>query len=619
MSIAVQIAIVLGFMAVAASFSRHKWLAKRHGAEIKKLADELLPDPYDPVALDLRMRVSTQDCCEEVPELEVQIGQMSSNTRDAGDQLRAGLITAGIEAAVIRTADVLHELSTVDGAYYEAMQRLSGTQLRTFGDLSQQIQGYEHSLWTGLSDAGLNKLKGHLAEVVVANHLVHAGLNVGWPESSNQTGWDLILHGHEVNVKLVADAHQLAGHFARFPDIPVVIPSDAVHVPASAFHLDAHASANDLLHYLSSGKDHLVIVDHSLTGAAVTEHAANATHAALGSPDIVDLHFPWITAVFSGWREFNLLDKGHTDLVTAVGNAGFDIGGVAIGGTAGGKIGAAIGTFIAPGVGTAIGGVLGGIFGAIGGRLLSENLKERPLRASLEEYEKARAGFGETAKRLNNEMQSTFDAEKARYQSDLTKLVNQHNSAIGQVVLDLQRWLHTCECPDDSVIIGLLAAGRNEIIQHQKEIAAQLTRTSILRRIFWPDRRILVFWKAISLCRERLKKLMSLTDLLRAKRQVFRSDIVSLFASFGVWRDQYLLSVKEHHTERIRRESELRQLIDEGRARISEARFKALDALSQLVTRLVEDMTRRLEPLQVDLAKRMEAVKIEGRKLGKEF
>lgn len=116
----------------------------------------------------------------------------------------------------------------------------------------------------------------------------------------------------------------------------------------------------------------------------------DAVESSFNVADFTDLdvsgHIPVITIAISSYREFNLLIDDKTDTLTSLKNIGLDAAGAGGGGLVGAKAGAMIGSIFGP-VGTVIGGIGGSIFGAMGGRAITNNIKQRPLRKAIEDYQ----------------------------------------------------------------------------------------------------------------------------------------------------------------------------------------------------------------------------------------
>lgn len=65
-------------------------------------------------------------------------------------------------------------------------------------------------------------LRGYVAERLVLDWLVAEGHDVALAETSSTPGFDLIVDGNPVQVKCGTELSNLAEHFARYPDIPVI-------------------------------------------------------------------------------------------------------------------------------------------------------------------------------------------------------------------------------------------------------------------------------------------------------------------------------------------------------------------------------------------------------------
>lgn len=109
-----------------------------------------------------------------------------------------------------------------------------------------------------------------------------------------------------------------------------------------------------------------------------------------GLTDLTDFdpsgHIPVITIAVSSFRELNLLLDDKTDAMTSLKNIGLDAAGAGGGGLVGAKAGAIAGSFFGP-LGTVVGGIIGGIGGAMGGRAISNEIKQKPLKNAIEEYQ----------------------------------------------------------------------------------------------------------------------------------------------------------------------------------------------------------------------------------------
>ena len=284
----------------------------------------------------------------------------------------AGLSAAAALDGMGPAADMWMRWEAVDDSVFQAVSHMTHTAVDSFGDLMKAVDIKGYALQT---DGFINKLVGHIGEWRVQEHFMSAGAGVSMPFASNEPGLDMWLDGHAVNVKNVADVTTAAReHFMLHPDIPIVVPADAAHIPEDALHFDPADGVDlDALGH----SDHLVIVDHALSHAETVEHAHGAVDTLVDSGP--HLNIPWVTLAVSSFREGRLLMEGSTEVGRAAKNIAVDTAAVGGGGFLGAKAGAAIGTAIAPGVGTLIGTAIGGIVGAFAGRSAANAIKRAPM------------------------------------------------------------------------------------------------------------------------------------------------------------------------------------------------------------------------------------------------
>jgi hypothetical protein len=76
-------------------------------------------------------------------------------------------------------------------------------------------------LAAGMSEGAAVRLKGYVAEQVVAAKLQAAGHVVSMPDSASEPGWDLLVDGQRVQVKFHSDIEGIREHFAVY-DYPVI-------------------------------------------------------------------------------------------------------------------------------------------------------------------------------------------------------------------------------------------------------------------------------------------------------------------------------------------------------------------------------------------------------------
>lgn len=327
--------------------------------------------------------------------------------------------------AAIPAVDMLLRWHSVDAHVFQAASHLAHQQVDGFSDLLRLVDAKEYAIST---EGFYRKLLGHVGEWHAHEHLADAGLAPAMHVTSNFPGSDMLVNGHELNVKLVTDAgHAASEHFAQYPDIGVLVPHDAMNIPVDALHFDpTHGLDPSML-----GHDHVVLVDHALSHADV----AHQTHHAL---DVLKdpgphLHFPWVTMAVSGVREARLLIKGHTDLVRAAKNVAVDTAVVGSGGLVGMKTGAAIGMVAGP-IGSIVGGIVGGVGGGLLGRHYANKVKRAPLLEAKGAYDSTLSRYEQEEHDVTVRAQGAWDQaqtwERAAFGSAIARSKEAYDHAV---------------------------------------------------------------------------------------------------------------------------------------------------------------------------------------------
>ena len=258
----------------------------------------------------------------------------------------------------VTTADAIYELSRIDPEVLDAIDQAHGSQ--AFGSYNDLVNHIEDVASRG--DAAVSGLvsqyKGYLGENLVAQHLRGGGHHVEMASTPNQEGWDAIVDGEKVQIKVGLDPDGVSDHLERYPGIPVVTVSE---------HAEQFAD------------EPMVTAVTELSGESIHE-ATESTIAGVDGLDDVAFDFPIVTAVLSGTRNLRLVAEGHSDLGTALEYTAADTIGVGAGGAAGAKAGALVGGAVLGPVGSAAGAILGGIGGAIFGRVGAQKYKQKALR-----------------------------------------------------------------------------------------------------------------------------------------------------------------------------------------------------------------------------------------------
>lgn len=589
----------------------------RHGRGIWTGSLEYLPVPYNPHEILLEARTVYSPSRNQNKSRP----QRPSKRREANDKMinlyeNKYAFFVGAEAAIIYGYDLFEDFAAVDSYVYEGIERLSGEQFDSFADLSRQIGEYSHDFWSGLSEQGISKIAGHIGEVYAADHLDQLGSTVEWPDASNQTGWDLLVDGHELNVKLVSDFSSLSEHFAKYPDIPVIIPGDAANIPDNVVHLDPTAGMDELMAALSSGQEHLVIVDDLLSNDAILDQTEQATDALLGTTELVGGHIPVMTVLFSGWREFNLLMNDKTDMLTSAANLGLDVAGTGGGGLVGAKAGAAIGTMIFPGIGTGVGALLGGIGGAVGGRFLTNKIKRAPFERALNNYNI-----------FEEQMQERLQAETMVYIDTVEELRNDHQQTLNERKLAEQTEVHQQiselrQLMNDELYISFndanqaIEAAKAELDRLSGQLQHKIGQASWLRRTLFPDADQLTMEEAVL----RLKKAkQSITEYqinIGHVSYIKRSDFYLLLGGYGLLYVQVSEDIKAaRHCIDIG-ESALRTKVTAAQQSLIQLRVQTMRQFAETMRELKEKVQERINPHLEQMKGMAEQVRNEAQKLG---
>ena len=127
---------------------------------------------------------------------------------------------------------------------------------------------------------------------------------------------------------------------------------------------------------------------HDVGNEMLSSAAANVDVSDLTNVTDVDItgHVPVITIALSSFREFQLLSDDKTNYISSLKNIALDAVGTGGGAVVGAKGGAIVGSLFGP-IGAVVGGIIGGIGGAIGGRAITNNIKTKPLKNAIAEYE----------------------------------------------------------------------------------------------------------------------------------------------------------------------------------------------------------------------------------------
>ena len=517
----------------------------------------------------------------------------------------------------------LKNLLEIDEHVYTAMGQLAGEQLDSIGDLRNYLSSWDSAeIGEALPEEALNKLMGHLAEPIVGQHLEELGIQVEIPDLSNQLGYDLILNGeHAVNIKAVKDFNSLSEHFAKYPDIPVIVPGDMAGIPENVIHLDAAGSLEQLNEAIELEEENIILVDNALSHADMLEHAEGVSDALLGNVDVGGI--PFITATLSGIREIKLLKNHDTKVYNAVKNFGLDVAGSGGGGVAGAAIGATIGSAIFPVIGTTIGVFFGGILGAIVVRKASNAIKEKPFRDALEAYEeiqnkaqeKATVAQAEAEKQYDRTVESEEKALAQTVESRKHKLQQQQNALIQE-----RKNEYTLE---PAQAREFLEAALNDLSVHIASVQAQLNNIPSWKKILWPDESTVLLQQSI-LHLEKLSRLLKQqaeSILQNAQSQKLVGDRATSFLQLLLAVDGATPNIRElihaHEERRQEREAQWRADIEQIRIEVADRRYQCFQKLAETVEELQKKMEATMKPFVEKVKNASQTVQTEATRLGK--
>ena len=591
-------------------------LAARYRHAVQQRLPYLLPPPYEPAGLLVRERLESDgQAVSQLQALESppQVEPMSKEQFQVSLQERVAPVLSGLEAAGLYGVGLWGQYASVDEHIYSGIGHLAGQQFASLADLSAKLQDFPHDEWTGLTQGALRTLQGHVGEAVVFDHLASAGGHVEMADAPNQAGWDLLLQGHEINVKTVADVQSLAHHFDKYPDIPVIVPGDAAHLPADAIHFDPSHGVGELMQALTNHNGHLVIVDDALSHAEMVDHVHNATDAALGIADIHP-HVPFITMALTGYREARLLWNSKTDVTTAAGHVASDAIGAGGGAFAGAKAGALVGSIFGP-AGTLVGGFAGAVGGAIGGRLFSNKVKRAPLEAALVRYNENRAELGAVAEADGKQAEEAFGRARQTRQHELDKMVRAEQERIDHLVKRANAWSENYRRMPSEEARQVLQQALAEVQEARTRLIGTRTGLGLWRRYFWPDKEVFALDAAIESL-DRTEDALPSAATPTPTGLVDSAKFFQALGTAGVARDAVNARIHTLEETRQKNQFQLRKAIAESGERLAGMRVKAFQDLSHTLTELTGRVQEKLAPLINKLRESEDRVKLEAGKLG---
>lgn len=599
------------------------WLKSQDLKTVKTIQADFLPKSYNPSLLipGYRKKIKEKNVFLEssgsfAPLFKLanfDVSHLEKDFKKVNDAFlnnKDSFITAA-EATMFLGYDAFNAYQSVDEYVYEGISRLSGENLDNLANLSAKVQSYDHSFWDGLTESGVRKVGGHIGEVHAAKSLADKGIDVKWPEASNQEGWDLLINGHEMNVKMVADASTLSEHFSKYPDIPIVIPGDAANIPEHAIAIDSDAGLEELNKVLAEETENVVAVAPSLSNQEIMSHTEEATDFLTGTSEIFESYIPMITAGLSSFREIQLLDKGHTSAKNAAKNILLDSTGTGLGAFGGAKAGAVLGSAILPGIGTAIGGVLGGIGGAFMGKRVTNNIKESAFKKVYDSYNKEFQSFrirkqiilnnaDENIRKLKNKLSEDIRFEKIKVKEEINEIVGQMSS--------FRKKLYNLR-PNEIKLFKKKVLF--EIQELENNILVKKKARNKFNAVFFPSSEDF----AIFNCSQKLKKMKeSIKSIYFYKLKPY--EFIEIIGEFGLQKELIVNYMADKELDRYKNEKECQEKIESLISNIVKKRHDAISKSAVFITETTQKAHESIREGAQKIQKKLDLVNIEKRKLG---
>ena len=537
---------------------------------------------------------------------------------------RRGCRVSGTEMGVLAGSQALHKYLAIDDHVYAGVERFSGESIGSIADLSAKLQTYESGFWSGLPEGTINSLAGHIGEGYAAEYLEKAGVSVEWPLTSTQPGWDLLVNGHEVNVKLYQNASNLSQHFARYPDIPVIIPGDAQNIPDGAIRFDVTDGIGSLQEVLSDGGDRLVLVSEDLSHADILSQVENSSGMLVGGENAVgadlteaSMMIPIFTLIYSGTREAKLLKEKHTELTTSIKNVGLDVLGTGVGGVSGAKAGAFLGTTVFPGVGTVVGALLGGIGGAIGGRFLSNGIKEGALHQAVKELKQAKREM-KTAINLESKRASVIWSARLRAQQGVvSKVAKQQQAHMAREITSLRRWRVDAERIPKEESLSLINSANEALHALRKRLERNRSELGLWDRWVWPSAKSVSIDLALDTIELSMQGLNRCLEETLRSGAIDRGQLYEALSKTGVSKQKILQDLADVEYERQAREGKVLGLLSDLQVRVFDQRMYAMRALTQFFEEKIAEIRAAVKPKMEATVAKYEAARSEAAKLGR--
>lgn len=210
--------------------------------------------------------------------------------------------------------DLLYDWVRIDPRVVDALDFVRVGDLGDIFSFARHADGLQ-ALGEAARLGNLTQLQGYVAERMVAGMLRAQGVEVAFPDSPDQPGYDLIVNGEHFQIKCLNDPGGVYEHICRYPHIPVLVNEEL----EKFFPDDGRVMA-------LPGLNHAEV--HQVTASSLQAGA-----------DLLDLQIPLFSLTLQAARNAVAIARQHTDWLTALENVGID----SIAKIAGGKAGAVAG------------------------------------------------------------------------------------------------------------------------------------------------------------------------------------------------------------------------------------------------------------------------------------
>lgn len=188
--------------------------------------------------------------------------------------LSTAAVIGGDSAKELGNASALGVLTVGDMLYAAAQISPDAIAAADFSYLADIDGPIDFALLaSGMGDGAAVRLKGYMAEQVVAAKLQAAGHVVSFPGSASEPGWDLLIDGQRVQVKFHSDIDGIREHFEKY-DYPVIANTELMGQIPEEFA--------DQVYFVEGVSNELV--------TSVTDMSVEAGQA-LADPDVPALAF----------------------------------------------------------------------------------------------------------------------------------------------------------------------------------------------------------------------------------------------------------------------------------------------------------------------------------------